>query len=211
MALMKTALAAVPAAPIAASSYGMYEAGSVRIERPLLPVPNLPDAFDGLRVAFLTDIHHGPYISLDYVTSLVRTTLALSPDLILLGGDYSSQESRYIGPCFEVLASLKAPLGVHGVLGNHDYVDGLSQSLAGFRREALVGVEAGGHLGHLRVELGDAVGGVVGRGHVDCPVETVGFDPRPGQVAGELPQIDRLRFCVVALEKVRREVLGAVA
>jgi predicted MPP superfamily phosphohydrolase len=136
---LKTAVAtAVPAAPIAAASYGMYEAGSVRIERPRLTVPKLPGSFDGLRVAFLTDIHHGPYVGLDYVTSLVRTTLALSPDVILLGGDYSSQESKYIGPCFEVLADLKAPLGVFGVLGNHDYMDGLSQSLAGFRRAGIL-------------------------------------------------------------------------
>jgi predicted MPP superfamily phosphohydrolase len=138
MFLKSAAAAAIPAIPIAAASYGMYEAGSVRIERPVLRLPRLPEAFDGLRVAFLTDIHHGPYISLDYVTSLVRTTLALSPDLILLGGDYSSQEAKYIGPCFEVLGSLKAPLGVYGVLGNHDYVDGLAQSEAGFHRAGIM-------------------------------------------------------------------------
>jgi predicted MPP superfamily phosphohydrolase len=112
----------------------MYEAGSVRIERPTVLVPRLPESFDGLRVAFLTDIHHGPYVSLDYVTSLVRTTLTLCPDLVLLGGDYSSKESKYIDPCFDVLADLNAPLGVFGVLGNHDYADGLVQSRAGFRR-----------------------------------------------------------------------------
>lgn len=138
MFLKSAAAAAIPATPIAAASYGMYEAGSVRIERPVLRLPRLPEAFDGLRVAFLTDIHHGPYISLDYVTSLVRTTLALSPDLVLLGGDYSSQEAKYIGPCFEVLGSLKAPLGVYGVLGNHDYIDGLSQSEAGFHRAGIM-------------------------------------------------------------------------
>lgn len=136
---LKSAVAtAIPATPIAAASYGMYEASSVRIERPSLPLPNLPVAFDGLRVAFLTDIHHGPYVSLDYVTSLVRTTLALCPDLIVLGGDYSSHESRYIGPCFDVLGGLKAPLGVYGVLGNHDYVDGLSQTRSGFRRAGIM-------------------------------------------------------------------------
>jgi predicted MPP superfamily phosphohydrolase len=123
--LRTTLAAAVPVSPVMAASYGLYEAGSVRIERPNLHVPKLPEAFNGLRVAFLTDIHHGPFIGLDYVASVVRTTLALAPDLILLGGDYISKDAKYIAPCFEVLAGLKAPLGVFGVLGNHDYRHGL--------------------------------------------------------------------------------------
>jgi predicted MPP superfamily phosphohydrolase len=130
---LKTAIAAaVPTAPVVVASYGLYEAGSVRIERPTVELPYLPAAFDGLRVAFLTDIHHGPFVGLDYVASIVRTTLALGPDLILLGGDYVSKEARYVEPCFEVLAGLKAPLGVFGVLGNHDYWHGLRETHAGF-------------------------------------------------------------------------------
>jgi predicted MPP superfamily phosphohydrolase len=131
---LRTALAAaVPAVPLAATSYGLYEAALVKVERPAVPVPRLPAAFDGLRVAFLTDIHHGPFVGLDYVTSVVRTTLALSPDLILLGGDYTSKHAKYVGPCFGALAALKAPLGVYGVLGNHDYLDGLAETRAAFK------------------------------------------------------------------------------
>lgn len=142
---LKAAVAtAVPAAPLAVASYGLYEAGSVRIERPTVALPHLPAAFDGLRVAFLTDIHHGPYIGLDYVASLVRTTLALAPDLILLGGDYVSKEPKYVGPCFEVLAGLAAPLGVFGVLGNHDYWHGLGESHAGFRAAGIGELTNGG-------------------------------------------------------------------
>lgn len=131
---LKTALvAAVPVTPIAAASYGLYKAGAIRVERPVVTLANLPAAFDGLRVAFLTDIHHGPYVGLDAVAGVVRTALSLNPDLILLGGDYCSQEAKYVRPCFEVLAGLRAPLGVFGVLGNHDYWHGLSESHAGFR------------------------------------------------------------------------------
>jgi len=130
--LKSTLAAGVPVAPVMVASYGLYEAGSVRIERPTLTLPRLPAAFQSLRIAFLADIHHGPYISLDYVASIVRTTLALGPDLILLGGDYISQDAKYVEPCFEVLAGLKAPLGVFGVLGNHDHRHGLSESKAAF-------------------------------------------------------------------------------
>ncbi len=97
----------------------------------MLSIPRLPAAFQGTTVAFLTDIHHGPYVSLDYVTAVVRTTALLNPDLIIHGGDYSLREGRYIAPCFEVLAGLSAPLGVYGVLGNHDYWHGLKETRAG--------------------------------------------------------------------------------
>jgi predicted MPP superfamily phosphohydrolase len=130
---LKAALAAAVPAPIAAASYGLFEATWVQIERPALRMPRLSRAFDGLRIAFLTDIHHGPYISTDYIASVVRTTLILGPDLILLGGDYSSKEAKYIRPCFETLAGLKAPLGVYGVLGNHDYWHGLAETRQGMK------------------------------------------------------------------------------
>ncbi|HEY2911192.1 MAG TPA: metallophosphoesterase [Gemmataceae bacterium] len=130
---LKSAMAAaVPVAPVMGASYGLYEAGSVHIERPTIALPRLPAEFDCLRIAFLTDIHHGPFIALDYVASIVRTTLALAPDLILLGGDYISKHPKYVQACFEVLAGLDAPLGVFGVLGNHDYQSGMPEMRSAF-------------------------------------------------------------------------------
>ena len=117
---LRSAFAASAVVPVAGLAYGFAETGDVRIERVGVTVPNLPRSFDGLRVAFLTDIHHGPYVGLGDVRGFVRTALALRPDLILLGGDYTLRDAKYIRPCFGVLASLKAPLGVFGVLGNHD-------------------------------------------------------------------------------------------
>ena len=124
-------------APVAALGYGLAEAGNVRIERVDARLPNLPQSFDGLKVAFLTDIHHGPYVTLDQVAAFVRTALALQPDVILLGGDYSLKSDSYIAPCLEVLASLKAPLGVFGVLGNHDYWHGVDATKAGMAKAGI--------------------------------------------------------------------------
>ena len=47
---------------------------------------------------------------------------ALHADLIVLGGDYiyRKESASDLGPVFDELARLKAPLGVYGVLGNHD-------------------------------------------------------------------------------------------
>jgi uncharacterized protein len=135
---LKAAIAAVVPAPIAAASYGLFEASWVQIERPVVQMPQLPRAFDGLRVAFLTDIHHGPFTSLDFITSVVRTTLTLQPDVIVLGGDYSYRDVKYIRPCFEVLSKLQAPLGVFGVLGNHDYKYGLEETRSAMAEAGVV-------------------------------------------------------------------------
>ena len=130
--LKSVVAAAIPGAA-ATASYGLYEAGWAEVVRPVLAVPRLPSAFDGTTVAFLTDIHHGPFTSLDYVASVVRTTLTLRPDMIVLGGDYSLKDAKYIRPCLDLLAGLTAPLGVYAVLGNHDYWHGLDETREGLR------------------------------------------------------------------------------
>lgn len=134
---LRVAAASAVGVPTAAVGYGFAESEWLRVERVTLPLPNLPRAFDGLRLALLTDIHHGPYTELEFVAQIVRTTLALQPDLILLGGDYCLRERKYIAPCFDVLRNLSALLGVYGVLGNHDYRHGLDDTRAGMRRAGI--------------------------------------------------------------------------
>ena len=130
---LKTALAATIPTTGFAAAYGLFEAGWVRIDRQTIPLAQLPKSFDGLQIAFLTDIHHGPFTSLDYVSAVVRTTLVLRPDLIILGGDYSLKDRKYIRPCLDVHAALTAPFGVYGVLGNHDYWHGVAETRAGLK------------------------------------------------------------------------------
>ncbi len=104
--------------------YTLFEAGWVRVHRVTVRVPRLPRSFVGMSIAFLSDIHHGPYTSLEYVNRIVQLTNALSPDVVLHGGDYVHRASDYIRPCMRALAHLKSPLGSYGVLGNHDHWEG---------------------------------------------------------------------------------------
>jgi len=99
----------------------LLEPHRLRVFRYRLDVPALPAAFDGLRIAQLTDVHHGPYIGLDEVEQAVALANAERPDLIALTGDYCYRSWRFIEPCHQVLAGLQAPLGCFGVLGNHDH------------------------------------------------------------------------------------------
>jgi uncharacterized protein len=120
--LSKLALAFL-GATTAGVAYPFVEACALKITRRTISVPRLPGSFEGFRIAFLADIHHGPFTGLDYIRKVVKETISLSPDLIALGGDYVHSGGRYTHPCFEVLRGLSAPSGVVAVLGNHDHWD----------------------------------------------------------------------------------------
>lgn len=84
-------------------------------------------ALPSLRIAVVSDLHVGePFVGLSRVKQIARRTNAISPDLILLPGDFARGhkfETRSIGieELAPILANLKAPLGVYAVLGNHDW------------------------------------------------------------------------------------------
>jgi predicted MPP superfamily phosphohydrolase len=84
-------------------------------------IPGLPRAFDGFRVAQLSDVHHSSLVPLAEVRRAVALTQSAKTDAIVLTGDYTTKERRYIEPCAEELSKLTAPAGVWAVLGNHDH------------------------------------------------------------------------------------------
>ena len=76
---------------------------------------------DRLRIAFASDFHAGPLTPLASTTAACEALNAEKPDCILLGGDFVSLAPRHATRLRESLSSLRAPLGVFAVLGNHDH------------------------------------------------------------------------------------------
>ncbi len=120
----------------------LIEPGWLRVRHYDLISPKWPSEAKPLRIAFASDIHGGcPSMGAEQIRYIVQKINALSADIILLGGDYLIAGvllGKYMPPdaIGEILADLKAPLGVYSVLGNHDWVkDG-----EGMRRA----LEAGG-------------------------------------------------------------------
>jgi predicted MPP superfamily phosphohydrolase len=101
-------------------AYGL-EPGWLAVEEVAVRVPDLPPALDGLVVGHLSDLHRGPYTSSAQVRTAVETCNALSPDLVVLTGDYVLYSAEYAASCVHELAALQAPLGVYAISGNHDY------------------------------------------------------------------------------------------
>lgn len=103
------------------------EPGRLVLREVELVLPDWPAADDGLRVAVLTDLHVGsPRNGLAHLDRVVALTNGARPDLVLIAGDLVIQGvagGRFVAPedIAPRLARLRAPLGIHAVLGNHDW------------------------------------------------------------------------------------------
>jgi predicted MPP superfamily phosphohydrolase len=115
-------LATAVGAVTGGTMYGAgYERHRLEITAATLRVRGLPSAWDGCRIALLTDIHHSALVPAEDVARAVTLANAQEPDLIVLGGDYvTGADHDYIEPVAELLAPLHAPHGVYAILGNHD-------------------------------------------------------------------------------------------
>lgn len=81
---------------------------------------DVPDAFDGFRIAFISDLHYKSLFKENGLSNLMRLLTELHPDILLMGGDYQ-EGCEYVSELFAALAKVKTPMGTYGVLGNNDY------------------------------------------------------------------------------------------
>jgi predicted MPP superfamily phosphohydrolase len=121
--LAKTALIAA-SVPLGAMAYGVISgAHDYRIRRKTVLLPKLPKAFDGIRIAQLSDIHTGSFFNKTAVKGGVEMVLKEKPDLIFFTGDLVNNEATEVKEYIDVFNKLKAPMGVYSITGNHDYGD----------------------------------------------------------------------------------------
>lgn len=121
--LAKTALIAA-SVPFGAMAYGIISgAHDYRVRKQTVRLPGLPKAFDGIRIAQLSDIHSGSFFNKTAVRGGVEMALAEKPDVIFFTGDLVNNEASEVKDYLDVFNKLKAPHGVFSVTGNHDYGD----------------------------------------------------------------------------------------
>ena len=88
-----------------------------------LSYSNLPEAFKGLKIVHISDIHSGSLTDKKAVTKGVEKILEEKPDLILFTGDLVNNTAAEMEGYMDVFSKLNAPMGVYSTLGNHDYGD----------------------------------------------------------------------------------------
>ncbi|WP_243450084.1 metallophosphoesterase [Neobacillus terrae] len=106
--------------------YGLYNAYSPVVRKYEITVPKKKGKRSSLRIAMASDMHFGRLSGVSHAKRLKEKINELTPDIILLPGDIIDDEP---GPFVEknmgdILGQLKAPLGIFGVLGNHEYYGG---------------------------------------------------------------------------------------
>jgi hypothetical protein len=108
-------------APFVAGAYGMfYERLNLEISHRRIKIPRLPCVFEGFRVAQLSDIHIGPFMTAEEIRRYVGIANGLKPELVALTGDFVTWDPSTQSAVVDALAGIKAPFGVYGCLGNHE-------------------------------------------------------------------------------------------
>lgn len=135
---LRVALAAALVLVAALVAWAFWlEPSSLTVRRVRLAVPGWRAEHAGLKVALLTDLHVGaPHMGLGRLRRVVERVNAEAPDVVLITGDFviggpqdeGGERGGVAGGTFVApepiaaeLKALRAPLGVHAVLGNHDW------------------------------------------------------------------------------------------
>ncbi|NIJ55617.1 metallophosphoesterase [Dyadobacter arcticus] len=105
-------------------AYGIISgAHDYRIRRVKVPLKNLPKEFHGMKIAQLSDIHSGSFFNKTAVKGGVEMLMKEKPDIAFFTGDLVNDRAIEVKEYMNIFDKVRAPLGVHSILGNHDYGD----------------------------------------------------------------------------------------
>lgn len=109
---------------------GIWERHDLELVQQTIRIRRLPDAFAGLRIAQVSDIHYDEYTEPYFIREMVRRINTLSPDVVVLTGDFVSYGplpkrvgARLSYPCADILSEITC-LHRFASLGNHDAMVG---------------------------------------------------------------------------------------
>jgi len=93
----------------------------------------LPAAFDGFRIALLSDLHAGPFVRREYLVAVLRHLWRRRPDVAVMTGDlveWSRAEPAYLAG---LIARLARAVPTYAVLGNHEYYGPVTEHVGRMR------------------------------------------------------------------------------
>jgi hypothetical protein len=109
---------------------GFWDRHHLEVVEQTIRLHRLPQAFHGLRIVQVSDIHYDDYTEPFFVREVVRRINTLHPDLVLLTGDFVTYGSlpKHVSaglsyPCAEILKEIQCPHRFAS-LGNHDTLVG---------------------------------------------------------------------------------------
>lgn len=95
--------------------------GPLSVEKLTVAIANLPESLSGTKLVQLSDFHYdGLRLSEQMLENAIAATNEAEPDLIVLTGDYITDDPKPIHQLVLRLKHLQSRLGVYAILGNHD-------------------------------------------------------------------------------------------
>jgi hypothetical protein len=98
-----------------------FEPRRLDFEQTVVPIHGLDRAFDGYRIALLSDFHLPYKSSRELVQEACSMAMAFRPDVIALTGDFVHKVEDGVPSFAGYFDTLKASDGVFATLGNHDH------------------------------------------------------------------------------------------
>jgi len=84
-------------------------------------IPNLPPQLANFTIGLVSDIHSSVFMTKESMDEYAAIVNSLNADMIAVTGDFVNSMTEEVYPFVEAFSTLKAPYGVYGVMGNHDF------------------------------------------------------------------------------------------
>lgn len=111
------------AIPFLSLLYGMTKGKyNFKVRKQTIYFPDLPEAFDGMTITQISDIHSGSFDDREEIEHAINMINQQNSDIILFTGDIVNTHAEEMHPWIDVFKKIeKAPMGKYSILGNHDY------------------------------------------------------------------------------------------
>lgn len=111
------------AIPFLSLLYGMTKGKyNFKVRKQTIYFPDLPEAFDGMTITQISDIHSGSFDDREEIEHAINMINEQNSDIILFTGDIVNTHAEEMHPWIDVFKKIeKAPMGKYSILGNHDY------------------------------------------------------------------------------------------
>lgn len=113
----------VAAVPFLSLLYGMTKGKyNFKVRKTILTFPDLPEAFDGMTITQISDVHSGSFDDKEKIEYAIDLINEQKTDIVLFTGDIVNTHATEMHPWIETFKHIHTPkFGKYSVLGNHDY------------------------------------------------------------------------------------------
>jgi predicted MPP superfamily phosphohydrolase len=117
------------------TGYGIAQARRTPAVNELpVPIPHLPQEFEGFRIVQITDLHVSPTFGRSCVEEIVAVVNPLEADIVALTGDLVDGTVDQIADDVAPLKQIRSALGNYFVTGNHEYYSGVIEWIPEIKR-----------------------------------------------------------------------------